>query len=42
MEEQSVIKIVDARAKMTVHAEWSDSALKAVAVVTMPAAETGT
>jgi hypothetical protein len=42
MEEQSVIRIVDAREKTTVHAEWSDSALNAVAVVTMPAAETRT
>jgi hypothetical protein len=42
MDEQSVIRIVDATAKMTVQAEWSDSALKAVAVVTMPAAETRT
>jgi hypothetical protein len=39
IEEQNVIKIADTSAKTTVHAEWFESALKAVAVVTIPAAE---
>jgi hypothetical protein len=39
MEEQRVVRIVETSAKTTVHVAWSDNALKAVAVVTIPAAD---
>ena len=42
IEEQRVVKIVETSAKTTVHVAWSDKALKAVAVVTIPAADTRT
>jgi hypothetical protein len=42
IEEQRVVRIVETSAKTTVHLEWSDKALNAVAVVTIPAADTRT